>query len=123
MLTQLILTIGKARTFNYHLPPPLLAVFDYEKIAFIPYSEIQHFFYINDFDWKLTPSNKTTKGFKEVSKVVHNIIDNSENFLVFNYIKDDEQLREFIKSNFLEGNTDVVKVRIDKNNFIAIYNR
>jgi len=33
MFTQLILTIGKARTFNRHLPPAFLGVFDAEKIA------------------------------------------------------------------------------------------
>src|SRR5215469_14798565 len=40
-LTQLVLTIGKARTFDEILPPPFLGCYDNEKIAFIPYSEIQ----------------------------------------------------------------------------------
>ena len=43
-LVQLILTIGKARTFETYLPPPFLAAFDAEKIAFIPYKEILPFF-------------------------------------------------------------------------------
>jgi hypothetical protein len=34
-LVQLILTIGKARTFDKHLPPAFLGAFDAEKIAFI----------------------------------------------------------------------------------------
>ena len=50
MLTQLILTIGKARTFDKVMPPPFLGSFDCEKIAFVPYSEIQHIFYQNDFN-------------------------------------------------------------------------
>jgi hypothetical protein len=33
MFVQLILTIGKARTFNRYNPPPFLCAFDYEKIA------------------------------------------------------------------------------------------
>ena len=50
-LVQLILTIGKARTFETYLPPPFLAAFDAEKIAFISYKEILPFFSQNDFSW------------------------------------------------------------------------
>ena len=39
-IVQLILTIGKARTFDQFLPPPMLGALDGEKIAFVPYSEI-----------------------------------------------------------------------------------
>lgn len=42
---QLILTIGKARTFDKELPPAYLGAFDAYQIAFIPYSDIQHIFY------------------------------------------------------------------------------
>ena len=49
MLTQLVLTVGKARTFDKILPPPFLGCFDSEKIAFVPYSDIQDIFYQNDF--------------------------------------------------------------------------
>ena len=44
MFVQLILTIGKARTFNKYIPPPFLCVFDYQKIAFLQYHEINEFF-------------------------------------------------------------------------------
>ena len=50
-LVQLILTIGKARTFDTYLPPPFLAAFDAEKIAFLPYREILPFLALNDFNW------------------------------------------------------------------------
>src|ERR1700722_5497999 len=50
-LTQLILTIGKARTFDKYLPPPYLGALDAEKMAFIPYSDIYDIFYQNDFNW------------------------------------------------------------------------
>jgi hypothetical protein len=44
-IVQLILTIGKARTFDKFLPPPMLGAFDSEKIAFIHYNEIHDIFY------------------------------------------------------------------------------
>ena len=50
-LVQLILTIGRARTFDIYLPPPFLAAFDAEKIAFLPYREILPFLTRNDFNW------------------------------------------------------------------------
>ena len=74
MLTQLILTIGKARTFDKITPPPFLGCFDREKIAFIPYHSIQEIFYQSDFNWKVTPSNRNTREFKEVYDLVKNIL-------------------------------------------------
>jgi len=65
-LVQLILTIGKARTFDKFLPPTMLGAFDAEKIAFIPYNDIHDIFYQNDFNWNVTPSNYETKEFKIV---------------------------------------------------------
>ena len=62
-LVQLILTIGKARTFETYLPPPFLAAFDAEKIAFIPYKEILPFFSQNDFNWNVTPSDEKSREF------------------------------------------------------------
>src|SRR5665647_1971083 len=50
-IVQLILTIGKARTFDKNLPPAYLGAFDAENIAFISYNEIHDIFYINDFNW------------------------------------------------------------------------
>jgi hypothetical protein len=65
-VVQLILTIGKARTFDKFLPPAILGAFDGEKIAFIPDNDVHEVFYINDFNWNVTPSLskqplKTTK--------------------------------------------------------------
>ena len=59
-LAQLILTIGKARTFERFLPPNYLGVFNSQIIAFIPYWEIQDIFSQNDFNWSVTPSNHNT---------------------------------------------------------------
>ena len=61
MFVQLILTIGKARTFDKTLPPAFLGAFDFKKIAFVDYVNIQDIFYLNDFNWNVTPSNHETK--------------------------------------------------------------
>jgi hypothetical protein len=61
MFVQLILTIGKARTFDRYIPPPFLTVFDYEKIAFLPYNDVHENFYQNDFNWNITPSDYKSK--------------------------------------------------------------
>ena len=62
-LVQLVLTIGRARTFDTYLPPPFLGVFDAEKIVFLPYKEIMPFFTLNDFNWNVTPSDDSTREF------------------------------------------------------------
>ena len=69
-LVQLILTIGKARTFDKELPPAFLGAFDAYQIAFVPYNQIQEIFYKNDFNWTVTPSNYETKEFKQIYELV-----------------------------------------------------
>ena len=76
MLTQLVLTIGKARTFDKITPPPFLGCFDREKIAFIPYHAVQDIFYQNDFNWKVAPSNHNTREFKQVYELIKNMVGN-----------------------------------------------
>jgi len=120
-IVQLILTIGKARTFDKFLPPPMLGALDCEKIAFIPYSEIHDIFYQNDFNWKVTPSDCETKEFKIVHEKVKTTIDHKT--LLFNYEKDDRELKKFIKNNFIVGKFGLTKTKIDKNNFMVIYNK
>ena len=51
---QLILTIGKEKTYSDELPPAFLGALDCEKIAFIEYHEIQEIFSQNDFNWNVT---------------------------------------------------------------------
>jgi hypothetical protein len=120
-IVQLILTIGKARTFDKYLPPPMLGAFDAEKIAFIPYNDIHDVFYINDFNWNVTPSNHESKEFKLIYNKVKSCIDS--NALLFNYETDDNELKKFIKTNFVVGKFGLTKTKIDKNNFIVIYNK
>jgi len=120
-LVQLILTIGKARTFDKFLPPTFLGAFDAEKMAFVPYNDIQDIFYVNDFNWNVTPSNYDTKEFQVIYTKVKDILD--ENTLLYYFDKDHNELQKFIKTNFIVGKFGLTKTRIDKNNFIVIYNK
>jgi len=120
-IVQLILTIGKARTFDNFLPPPFLGALDGEKIAFIPYNEIHDVFYLNDFNWNVTPSDYETKEFNLIHEKVKTTIDSKA--LLFNYENDDRELNQFIKSNFIVGKFGYTQTKIDKNNFMVIYNK
>jgi hypothetical protein len=120
-IVQLILTIGKARTFDKFLPPAMLGAFNGEKIAFVPYNDIHEVFYINDFNWNVTPSKHDTKEFKLIHEKVKAIIDTKA--LLFNYLDDDRELKKFIKKNLIIGRFGLTKTRIDKNNFMVIYNK
>lgn len=120
MFVQLILTIGKARTFDKTLPPAFIGAFDFKKIAFVPYISIQDIFYINDFNWTVTPSNHDSKEFKLIKERVDSIL--KQNTYVYDYEKDEKELRVFIKNNVAKATT-VSKIKINKNNFIPIYLR
>ena len=120
MFVQLILTIGKARTFDKTLPPAFLGAFDFKKIAFVEYSNVQDIFYLNDFNWNVTPSNHETKEFRLIKERIESTL--KENTYVFDFEKDDKELRTFIKDNIANATT-TSKIKIDKNNFIPIYLR
>lgn len=120
MFVQLILTIGKARTFDKTLPPAFLGAFDFKKIAFVPYINIQDIFYLNDFNWNVTPSNHDTKEFKIIEERVSESL--GKNTYVFDYENDEKELKDFIKNNVANATTKS-KIKIDKNNFIPLYIR
>ncbi|MDR0810933.1 MAG: hypothetical protein LBN23_01460 [Paludibacter sp.] len=94
----------------------------------MPYHKIHDIFYQNDFNWKVAPSDHETREFKQVYAQIKTIVETDipwETYL-FNFETDDNELRRFIRENF---NNDkglkplVNKLRIDKNNFIIIYNK
>lgn len=118
---QLILTIGKARTFDKHLPPAFLGAFDSEKIAFIPYNAVLDIFYQNDFNWKVTPSDHSTKEFLQILSTVKETLE--KGIMQFNFSNDEKELRRFIRHNFVVGKSRLSKIRINKNNFTAIYQK
>jgi hypothetical protein len=120
MFVQLILTIGKARTFDKTMPPAFLGAFDFKKIAFVPYVNVQDIFYLNDFNWNVTPSNHETKEFKLIKERIEAIL--KQYTYVYDYVNDEKDLVTFIKNNVAKATT-VNKIKIDKNNFIPIYLR
>lgn len=116
---QLIMTIGKARTFEKHLPPCFLGAFDAEKIAFIQYNVVSEIFNQNDFDWTVTSSNHNTKEFALVYNLVKDELERKSQ--IFYYDTKDKELRTFIKSNFVLGRQGVSNIAVTKNNFVTIY--
>jgi hypothetical protein len=122
MLTQLVLTVGKAKTFDKVTPPHFLGCFDREKIALVPYHNIMEIFSLNDFDWTVTPSNRDTKEFKLVHGRIKAIL-TGEYACIFSFAKEEKELKEFIKNNFVAGKDDTAKVQINKNNFKWVYDR
>jgi hypothetical protein len=120
MFVQLILTIGKARTFDKTMPPAFLGAFDFKKIAFVPYINIQDIFYINDFNWNVTPSNHETKEFQLIKERVETTL--KQHTFIFDYIKDEKELKFFISNNIAKA-VSSSKLKINKNNFIPLYLR
>ena len=120
MFVQLILTIGKARTFDKTLPPAFLGAFDFKKIAFVPYINVQDIFYLNDFNWNVTPSNHETKEFQIIKQRIETTL--TQNSHIYDFEKDEKDLYTFIKENVAKASS-TSKLKIDKNNFIPIYLR
>lgn len=120
MFVQLILTVGKARTFDKTLPPAFLGAFDFKKIAFVPYINVQDIFYLNDFNWNVAPSNHETKEFRLIKDRIEATL--KEHTYIYDYQRDEKDLRIFIANNIAKA-TEVSRIKIDKNNFIPIYLR
>ena len=118
---QLILTIGRARTFDHERPPIFLGAFDAEKIAFLPFAAVQDVFAQNDFNWNVPPSNHESKEFAQLHALAEKTI--AAKSLLFNFESDEDELRKFIKQNFKSGRKDVSRIQIDKNNFTHIYRK
>ncbi|MCD8281703.1 MAG: hypothetical protein LUC22_00425 [Prevotella sp.] len=118
---QLILTIGKARTYDTYLPPPFLGAFDAEKIAFIGYNAVMELFALSDFNWNVPPSNHDTREFRQVFSLVKETL--KRDAYIYRFDKDGTELREFIRANFKLNKDGVTAVRIDKNNFTHIYQK
>ncbi|EDP6857487.1 hypothetical protein GWF38_02775 [Campylobacter upsaliensis] len=118
---QLILTIGKEKTYENNLPPIFLGAFDCEKIAFIPYHELDSIFSQNDFNWLVTPSNHDTKEFKTLHALAKELIEKQK--LQFSFKSDTKELQSFIQANFTLNNENIAKIPITKNNFTTIYQK
>ena len=124
---QLILTIGKERTFEKFLPPRFIGAFDAEKIAFIPYESIMAVFTQNDFNWNITPSDHNSKEFKQLKQMVRAELDadnkKRENVFIYYFGRDDKELRQFIRVNFRSGRDKIHRMSISQNNVVSVYNK
>ena len=116
---QLILTIGRGRIYEEEMPPYFLGAADAEKIAFVEYDKVMHIFSKTDFNWNVTPSDHSTKEFRELYDLLHDDLANDVRIYKFAY--DDKLIRSFIRSNFKEGRKDVKKQSVGKNNFTFVY--
>ena len=126
-LVQLIITIVKARTYNDYLPPLYIGAFDAEKIAFIPYDDklqrqvIYDQVLENKIDWtKITPSDHGSEEFALVKKKANEVLSGK---MVYDFTKDEKELRRFIKSNFIAAKTGTNKTPITLNRMTHIFNR
>ena len=118
---QLILTIGKEKTFEKYLPPKYIGAFDAEKFAFIEYHSIQEVFYQNDFNWNVAPSNHETKEFKQLHALCEKQL--AETSILFKYANNSKELQKFIKLNFKSVESDSVKISVTKNNFVFVFQK
>ena len=118
---QLILTIGKARTFEKFLPPQFLGAFDCARFAFIPYHVVRDVFYQNDFNWNVTASDHNSKEFKQLFELVEKTL--NENLFEYNYVTDEKAFKAFIKDNLIVGGGTAKKRKVNKNNFTFVYRR
>lgn len=116
---QLILTIGKARTFDSYSPPVFLGAFDAEKIAFLEYHYIMDVFSKNDFNWNVAPSDHTTKEFQNLNRLLQQ--DLQKHIIIYFFDTDSKEIRQFINDNFKVGRLSANKIAITKNNFVSIY--
>lgn len=116
---QLIITIGKARTFDTYSPPIFLGAFDAEKIAFLEYHHIMEIFSKNDFNWNVTPSDHSTKEFQNLNNLLRQ--DLQKHIIIYDFDKESKELQHFIHDNFKVGRLSANKISITKNNFVSIY--
>ena len=116
---QLILTIGKAKLQDSLIPPYFLGAFDAEKFAFVEFSEITHIFSQNDFNWNITPSNYESKEFKQLYKLLAEILEQKN--ICFDFARDNADLREFIKANFTQEFLGTNKIQVKEHNLKYIY--
>jgi hypothetical protein len=128
MVAQLYLTIGLAKEkhkLDNIEPPPFLAVFNNEKIVFIPYPAMQDILYsrANLFNWKkVRPSNY--KDYNHATAVEHivPIVAASSYEFYFN-ATDGKLLQEFIRNTLKTAYSGKGSIRIDRYNFDTIYKR
>ncbi|WP_017281057.1 hypothetical protein [Helicobacter pylori] len=118
--TQLLLTIGKHRSYTHHTPPYLCA-FDAFRMEFIAFDDaITSFFYESGINFSITPSNHNTEGFKRALDMFKAKCKSHK--FVFDFKTQSQECKEFIENN-LNSSHLLNKIQIDKNNFFTIYQK
>jgi len=115
MFAQLLLTIKK-KINDGEMPPKYLGVFDKTKIAFTEYHNALTIFNLNDFNWNERPSAVSKKTVNQVAKYLTNVVE-------YRFDSSFAEVYEFIRSNFTLGKVGTTKAQINKNNFVAIYDK
>ena len=122
LFAQLVLTLGRARTFDDHLPPPFLGAFDAEKIAFLPYHEVVDLFYQNDFNWNVPPSDATTREFRLLLDRIRPLL--AQGMRVFRFDGDASDLAEFVRRHLVAGrDASAASLNVTRNNFVFVYQK
>ena len=116
---QLILTLGKERPQDRHLPPAFLGAFDAEKIAFLPYNTVLGVLRQNDFNWNVTPSDDKTKEFLQLRQMLGETLNHG--LEIYYYDRDAREIFHFIRRNFAARKLGARHIRINRNNFTHIY--
>ena len=116
---QLIMTLGRERPQDTHLPPMFIGAFDADKIAFLPYNTVLAVLAQNDFDWTSRPSDHQSKEFRQLHQLLSDTLHNGME--TYYYERDAQELMHFIRHHFLMRHTTESHIRINKNNFVAIY--
>ena len=122
LFAQLVLTLGKARTFDEHLPPPFLGAFDCVKIAFLPYHEVVDLFYQNDFNWNVPPSDPLTREFRLLLDRIRPLL--SRELRIFRFDDDAQELSTFVSRAFTAGHSaSTASLAVTRNNFVFVYQK
>lgn len=120
-LVQLILTIGKARILTDHLPPAYLGAFDAEKLTLLPFYTVIDVFQLSYINWNVRPSDHQSDTFLTLDRLLRERMEKER--MEFHLDHDESELRTFIRRNFVQGKSRVSKIRINKTNFTAIFQK
>lgn len=116
MFAQLLLTIKPLIDSGEVFPPKFLGVFNKTQISFIEYHHVLDIFNLNDLNWNERPSGVSQKTVNTISKFLTKKI-------TFQFDSEGTELKKFIAKNFVAEAKSTVKLKVNKNNFIAIYNK
>lgn len=120
-IVQLVITIGKAKTYQDYIPPSFLGMLDSQKIVFIKYSEVLSIFSKNDINWNVAPSNKNSDTFKKIKKYLEEKISIEKKVCEFDFKEQNKELKQFILQNFTNPQDESIKIQVNQNNFTHVY--